>query len=452
MIKQITVSNILNFKEEFTIDFTGKKIDDTLYRIYNKDVIGNFALIYGKNNVGKSNFFRILSEVQRKVFHNRFNLEAYNPSGEDEDSLFEVVVENDNNEIRYGFVCNFKDQVIHEEWLLSKLNKSSRETLIFERGRDIDSHSFNKTLKVSDVKVMTELKRNILFLNHFSNISKPSDVIRDLLDELSMVLFISCLGGEDDLENIPGFISLYENETSYNILNLFLKSADLDIVNIKFSELSEIEKNFINIIRSIDSLDVDEEVKQAKFQKTVKENMEMLPTILKKNLLGKRTGEDDVHQISMEFIHRTGASFRLEELSTGTKQIISILLRVVGKIGSKSVFIFDEIETGLHPELISLLLNFFKLLSTLSPDQQFIITTHNEELLDLDFISNYNKVFFKYSNDKSTLYPVYLSEYAMREYQVPSKRYKLNAFETSPNTSSEYELHSYIKKIVETKL
>ena len=176
----------------------------------------------------------------------------------------------------------------------------------------------------------------------------------------------------------------------------------------------------------------------------VKENLPLLPTLLRKNLMGKVVDEENMKPISMEFIHRSGASYKLEDLSTGTKQIISILIRVIENIGKRSVMIFDEIETGLHSDLLDLLLSFFTDLVRTCSEQQYIITTHREELLDYEFISNENKVFLKFSEDNKDLEVHYLSEYRLRDYQLPSKRYKLNAFQTNPNTSKEYNLTSYI--------
>lgn len=448
MIKQITVSNLYNFKEEITIDFTIGEKGQELHHTYNNEKIGNFSLIYGKNNVGKSNFFRILKEVKKFVFDKSLILESYNPSSPDNDSLFEILVENNKNEIRYGFVVNIEKGEIKEEWLFSKIDGSNRESKIFDRNIVSESSSFSSKLKSSEIQGLKGLRKDVLFLSHLSDKESPFEVIDDMLNEFKEMMFYSCLVDSEGVENIPGFFSLYENDKYNEVINLFLESADLDIVNIKFSELTKDEDALVNTIREIEAMDLPSSEKEEKMGNLVKENLPLLPTLLRKNLMGKVVDEENMKPISMEFIHRSGASYKLEDLSTGTKQIISILIRVIENIGKRSVMIFDEIETGLHSDLLDLLLSFFTDLVRTCSEQQYIITTHREELLDYEFISNENKVFLKFSEDNKDLEVHYLSEYRLRDYQLPSKRYKLNAFQTNPNTSKEYNLTSYIKKLI----
>lgn len=452
MIKQISVKNLYNFKNEITIDLLNSgKDEEVLSKTYNKDSIGNLTLLYGKNNVGKSNFFQILKEVQIFVLENKNLLEPYNPSSDKLNSSFEFIIENSVNEIRYGFEINLKRNQIIDEWLFSKINGSSRETLIFDRNFEAGKPKFSQLISKVDINSMSNLKKEILFLNYFNNKKETIEVIADLLDEFRSLEFISCVGGSDTGDDLPGFFSLYENEENREIINLFLKSADLDITDIKFSELSDEENEFMNKMRLIDSMEIDSKDKERKIADLLETNTAILPNLIRKNLIGRVLHEGDIEPIYMEFMHKSGASFPFERLSSGTKQIISILMRVIIKFRTKSVLFFDEIETGLHSELVDLLLKFFKLTLLVNPDLQYIITTHQEELLDYDFISNDNKVFMKVNPVDADIEIEYLSEYKLRDYQLPSKRYRLNAFETNPNTSSEYNLFSFISNLKKEK-
>lgn len=447
MIKQISVENFYNFKNILTVDFTNSGNDDSLNYKYNKDFIGNFSLMYGKNNVGKSNFFNILKDAKVYVLEGDANFEYYRPNGFDKPSMFEIIIENDQNEIRYGFEIDVNRKIINDEWLFSKINGSSRESLIFDRNSEREEFKFSPLFKASEKKELENVRTDVLFLHHLSNKAETLSLIKELLTEFKEMTFISCiLGGDEDRgSEFAGFISLYENEDYKNIINEFLKSADLDIVNIKFSELTASENEVLTKLRALNAEGLPEKERDKKIQKLISENKEVIPGLLSKNLLARIVHEGVIEPFSMEFIHRSGASYSFKDLSSGSKQIISILIRVIDKIGKKSVLIFDEIETALHFDLTNLLVEFFRMLIQLEPQQQYIITTHQEELLDYEFISNENKIFLKYNTKSDELYVDYLSNYRLREYQVPSKRYKLDAFETNPNTSSQYNLKSVIQ-------
>ncbi len=139
----------------------------------------------------------------------------------------------------------------------------------------------------------------------------------------------------------------------------------------------------------------------------------------------------------IDYIHRSGASFPYALLSSGTKQLLLVVIEILDCMHVGGVGIYDEIETGLHFDLVDLILNIIKVVIEKEPKVQFVISTHREALLDYDFISNENKAFMKLENDTITI--DYLSNYHLNPDHLPSKRYQLNAFETNPNTAGLYE-------------
>lgn len=445
MIKQITVGNLYNFRNEVTVDFTVNK-NQGLFHSYNKENISNLSLMYGKNNVGKSNFFKILKQSIDFISNNNMNLEPYKPTGINENSLFEIIIENPNNEIRYGFEINIDAAKIVDEWMYAKRDGSTRETEIFGR----KELKFNNIFGGADKKVLEQVKDTVLYLNHLSSLSNQNSLIAELLSALNGVRFVTCLGSGDQHEISPGILALHKNKAYKEVLRTFLKSADLDIVDIETTELTYEEQAVIDELNNIFLSNDPQSVKNEKSRELFESKAELIPSLINRNLIGRVNNEGETDSVSYEYVHRNGARFIDTDLSTGTRQIISIVLMLIDAIGTDSVLIFDEIEAGLHIELIDLIMNLFKTLILDSSQLQLIITTHQESLLDYDFISKESKVFLKLSEDKDEIEVDYLSDYTSREYEVPSKRYKLNAFGTNPNTSSEYELNEAISKFKET--
>ena len=210
MIKQITLGNLYNFKEEITIDFDSSGKEGTSYQNYNKDFISNFSLIYGKNNVGKSNFFRALNESVDFIKKGRMMLTPYYPQLKEKPSIFEIVIENEKHEIRYGFEILIKSEIIKDEWMYAKIDNSSRESLIFNR----ETFKVHSTINKSDSNSLLELKDTTLFLNYFNTVNHKYDIIDEFMKSMNNLKFIDCVNA-----NIQEIIT-------DNIINLTILAND----------------------------------------------------------------------------------------------------------------------------------------------------------------------------------------------------------------------------------
>lgn len=437
MIKQFTVENIYNFKNEVTLDFTLSK-NDGLYHVYHKDKISNTSVMYGKNNVGKSNLFKALQQSIDLILNNNLKLQPYYPDGTNENSVFEIIVENENYEIRYGFELLINDRTIIDEWMYSKVYGSTRESLIFNRADSKYSKYFNK----NQLATFDNLVASKLIVNHCRSLKEQPEVINSFLEMLDQFTFMSCIN-KDDADLLPSIFSYHESPQIKRIMNAFLETSDLDIVSIDTQELSESENLLFETLRKITDSDLPEEEKREMNKKLTSENLELFTNLLSKNLIVRQDGLNKEDTVFVQFTHKNGAKFTLEELSSGTRQILSIILMTISKIGTNAILIFDEIETGLHIDLVNLLMDLFEIIIEKSPELQIIITTHQASLLDYGYIPKENKAFMK-KQKEGFIEIDYLSNYSLREYEKPSNRYNLDAFQTNPNTSSEYKLKTVL--------
>lgn len=338
MLKELSIKNLYNFKNEIFLDFTVSK-NDSLNRKFGKDNVSNFSLVYGKNNVGKSNLFKVIMEVSNLVLNNDFKLDYYRPSGKNTDSLFEIVLQDDSGEYIYGLKLNVLDKIIKEEYLI-----------------------------YNDNEVFVSKDRNKLDLSNY-----PEGLV--IIDFFKNINYIRSESSEDlILANINSL-----NDKKFLVLNTLVKVSDLDI--------KEIER-------------VNNEVK---------------------------------------FLKDECTSFGYQDISSGTKRVLSIGSAILKSIEKNSLFLIDELDSGLHLELISVLVNYIKYAINYNNDLQIITIIHREDLLDYHFISDESKIFLSLEEDDS-IDVSYLSQYILSENHMPSNRYKLDAFQINPNTSSEYEL------------
>lgn len=338
MLKDLCVKNLYNFKNEVHIDFTVSK-NDSLNHKYINDNVSNFSLIYGKNNVGKSNLFKIMMEIKDLVLNNDFKLDYYRPSGESLRSLFEIVLEDDSGEYIYGLKLNVLDKLIVEEYLI-------------HNNIDIFNSRNSKEIKLNkyqEAKIITDFFSNLTYIK--------SDSSEELI-----------------IENIKSL-----SDEKFEILNTLVKVSDLDI------KMISKEKNRIS------------------------------------------------------FLKDENTSFVYKDISSGTKRVLSIGASILRFIENKSLFLIDELDSGLHLDLINVLVNFLKYAINYNNNLQIITIIHREDLLDYHFISDESKIFLSLQDDNS-IDVSYLSQYILSEEHKPSNRYKLDAFQVNPNTSSEYEL------------
>lgn len=354
MLKQLCIKNMYNFKNEIILDFITHENSQVLKSNFKCEDVASISLIYGKNNVGKSNLFNILWRVKDFVLNNTFDINYYRPSGKNLESLFEIIVVDNDNEYRYGFSIDILNKRKISEWLYKTV--SNKEVLIFEDSNSDLSLSINKYTQATTV------------LSFFENLV----IIKD----------------DSQFEVVNRLINL--SDMNFNIMNKLIKASDLDIDFIK---------------------------------------------------------RDDQ---SIRFIKGFETIFDYSELSSGTKRLLSISVSILSNLNNKSLFLIDELDSGLHLQLINLIMTFIKYAILNSEHLQVLASIHREDLLDFEYISNENKIFL-HLNEKDEIEVSYLSQYYLDNEQLASNRYKLNAFMVNPNTSSEYEMITLLNDLSRRK-
>lgn len=346
MIKQIVIGNLYNFKGEIVIDFVNDKTGT--YHIYHDDPIGNITILYGKNNVGKSNFFKVLMDVKALVMHHTYGLKPYFPVVENKPSHFQIEFETDDHQYIYGFKTLVSYETILDEYLYID-----------------DRLAYRQDAPELQYELMAYKKR----------VDAPMDIVYDLFEKISYVSFLTPQT-DSLLKTLNALLFVERKQAIVEVVDTLLKTADLEISGITL-------------------------------------------------------GDD-----GFVFEHNTGAVFPYDLLSSGTKQLLKISLTVLKGMGG--LILIDEIEAGLHFDIVEVLMDFIALISEIAPETQFIISTHREDLLDIENISNENKVFMTLENHQ--IHINYLSNYYLSPDHLPSKRYRLDAFDVNPNTSRLYDL------------
>lgn len=442
MLKQIRFENLYNFKEEIVFDFVvSKDSDEFLVNQFNKDKIANFALLYGKNNVGKSNFIQIVKDIKTLLEEGKCEFQAFRPLTR-QSSMFELIFENAMNEIRYGVEFDIDEFSIVDEWMNAKLQGSSRETVIFDRKEEIFNRLFNRGI----LQAMKSLNDDKLIVSLLSSISDIPEIINEFLAHIKQISILNCLESEEEVMKSGIFhqqmTKLSQDIAGQKLIVELLHSADVDIDSFSVSVFSDEEMEGFDLF-----LEAMDQMKNKNLtEHDEKEVLNEVFRIVKKYPVHQFVGKPvygvmgdnnkNVSMFTLEFLHNTSAKFSYNDLSTGTKQIFNIGLLLYDKISSNHTVFLDEIETGLHPELLNVVVTFMSELASVFKENQFIITTHDEKLLDYPFIPDETKMFMKKENQK--IFIDYSSNFKYRGNHLQSRRYLLDAYASNPNITYDF--------------
>lgn len=361
MLLQFSFGNFRSFKDVQTLNFKSsrlvsedKQVDElNIAAIPSSEekplkIIG----IYGANASGKSNVLKALSLLKNLItasleteglpqkLHDPFRLIA---STEKLAGYFQAVLALDGKKYRYGFTIN-KDYNIESEWLFGNAHKN--ETYYFKRnGNDIQSNPefFREGLNLPEDK----LRKDTLFLTFCTAYDGPiSREIKNYFSEY--VIFDAYL----NQKKVLSFL-----DEPYESTNTLVEKGQKDTV---LGMLRDAGINYDDIEITSQQLAKDSVVKFVNLTKSIY------------NQEGKV--EDK-------------ASFNLDfDESDGTKKLYSYIGKLSRLLSDGGLLVSDEIDSNFHPSLLKYLIQQFQDPKTNKGNAQLLLTTHDTNLLDHNFM------------------------------------------------------------------
>ena len=371
MIAEFKVKNYCSVRDEIVLSFIPTNDNDP-DGIYTEEVaegvrLLKMACIYGSNASGKSTLLNAFS------FLCNFIVDSDNKKGDStrvEPFRLDDKSYKEKTEFTLVFYLNrekyilniiLDSQMIYHESL--KVYATSRATSLYER-------TYNETEGKSEIKFSASLglskkdqdaivantipNRAVMAAFGISNVGKTRlDLVYKMIQE-------------DTTVNIPLFsiakkILKKDNKKAQKFILEFLKMSDFNISNIQLkTEEEPIPQEMINMIESAP-----------------------IPDAKKNELLKNRT----IPKEDFVFTHHTSCGDKeLDEdsESAGTKRYLGLATMLYILLSSKDFCPIDELETSIHPELLSYFIRVF--LANSQKQSQLVFTTHNVGLLDEDYI------------------------------------------------------------------
>ncbi len=366
MIQEFRVKNFMSFKDEQVLSFEATKDTTSLeyltYEVKPNVRLLKMAIIYGANASGKSNLLFAIQTLWKLLFYPKSNKEEqidFKPFALTEDQPIEFGIVFFINGIKYQYTISYnKDYVLSE-----KLEYAPNGIISLFYSREFVGKDKVPVIKFGDLLGLSAKSKNTFIDNTLNNHTLLSTFAKISVDA-------------DPFKIIFEWIKDYVHEVSFkNKLLEIVKKINVDEKKKDFILKSLCQADF-NIIQ-IDLAEVPNEIP---YQLRMKlENDSSVPNSVKEQLL-KETSEDTL------FMHHTKEgdfSLRSGVESAGTLSYLTLLDQLYEMINQNHIYLYDEIERNIHYDLLIHYLSLFMMNSQAS---QLIFTTHDQLLLDEDFI------------------------------------------------------------------
>ncbi|MCW3463168.1 AAA family ATPase [Chitinophaga nivalis] len=376
MIISFSAQNFKCIKEKVTLSFEPEN-SDTLQDYYFIEPMKGvkllkLGLIYGPNGSGKTtiltslNFLRnlVIHPLQQKQEVLDFKPFLFDDKTQDAASSFELSFIHNNT--KYSYYLQFNRQAILSEKLYFH---SPNKALVFQRTtntlKQLTSIKFGGKIKIKKTAEET-LEANTLWnttvLSAFlkTNIELPE--LKNVTDWFIEVLKAVITPGASFKNYITRGLSEHKINKAYIIQ--FLKKADFAINDITIQTTKvNIKPNTLEMVALLN--------KQIESSHPDAPSLPLLEELEKKDLLFEHV---------IQKTDGTTASYRLpyEEESEGTQRYFQFSGLLDVMLHQESVFMLDELESSLHPDLIK---HFMLLFLVNVKKTQLMATTHHRELL-----------------------------------------------------------------------
>ena len=366
MIQEFQVSNFYSIREPISINFLPSS-DDKMLDYYTYEVkpglrLLKLGIIYGANASGKTtvleaiSFFRDFQVMRpndklKDMGFFPFMLDNYS---RDKNTAMEMTFFIDGE--KYVLKCEFNENLVLSEQL--NVYTSSRPTLLYERKYSQDTG--HTTITFGGKLGIPKKSQRIIEGNTINNCSVMaavgiSNIESSRLDKVFQYFSRNVMEMLYPRMSIMEYFKKQLNNSSEESIKSFLlqvlKASDFNIVDFYMSKKDEVESE--------------------------------------EDLIFKHTGD--------------GGEFTLnEELeSAGTKRFLGMATILYKLIHQNCFLPIDEIETSIHYELFSYFIKVF--LANSEESSQLLMTTHDINLLDEDFIRR-DVVWFTVKNENGATF------------------------------------------------
>lgn len=442
MLMRFTVSNFLSFgyksnesgavvPTEYHL-YAGKSEQHKERIIHYKErKVLKFSSIYGANASGKTNLITaidagkqiVLNTMDKVDFRDKFCRSNY--ANGDAPTLFEYEFTVGDRCLAYGFTVNLKNNTVLSEWLYEM--RTDEEYVIFERVVEEEKYYFDEDLFRNEEN-REQFHFFIKDANRIYTTLLLYEIKRRKMDDADFYIFNKVYEWFEYKLNViypetkigaSYFLFGSDNQKLVNIL----KYLDTGITDYSMRVMNE---------AAFKEYFPDESLAEKFLRKPDVDKNIKAKSILKfgDTLFALEYDETGAKKIAkLLFQHGADESkYEYGEESDGTQRLIE-LLDVILNDDEDKVFIIDELNRSLHPQMTIKFVETFLKFSE-KKTTQLIITTHESNLMDLNILRRDEIWFAVKENNNTSLYT--LEKFKIRYDKVVAKDYLAGRYGAVP--------------------
>lgn len=352
MLLAFEVQNYRSFRDVATLNLTRS----SRFRVeaFPEPDVAPAVALFGPNASGKSNLLRALgmmfSMIRRSASDGDTGLNytpyALGPATSDT-TRFQVTVRLDG--VRYDYGFTYDAERIASEWLHSW--PKGRQRVLFERGVEGDGWYFGDTLVGANQALSRATRSDALFLSTAKLLNH--DFLSSLQQRLgSLIRNVSSESLQETMQRTLERIA--RDPVRQAQVARLMTRAEFGIVGLSIEEdpfTDEMRETMRRVMKAVNPNATPAELSEV-------EGSQLLPQLEHQGANGK-----------------VAIPFGWE--SMGTRNFLALLGPILDRLSSGGVLIVDEIDTSLHPRLVSELVRLFQDPERNKRQAQLILSTHD---------------------------------------------------------------------------
>ena len=370
MLVQFRFNNFKCFKELNTLSLVAGKYKHL--KRHKIETSQDYSLLswiglYGENASGKSKAFQafqffktlVLTSSEENKYSNPIPIDPFRLDEESINlpSTFEIVFLLNGIQFRYGI--EITKECIKKEWLY---RRKKRETAILRRlGKEFKCNERYISKIESSIRNQNMLHDRMLLLSVLSQWQDP--LAKNIINWFKNANVISSVySGLEHYSNAMLMTPMKES-----ILSL-LCEADFGI-----SDLVPNEVDINSLPKEIKKILPEEAFSKGKFYDSINS------AHIKYNTYGEKIGKEMFHLEKDE--------------SYGTLAFLALTAPIIDTLKNGKVLFIDEIDKGLHPNLVEAIIKLFESTEINKKNAQLIFNTHNIALLRRSSETGYDQIY-----------------------------------------------------------
>jgi putative ATP-dependent endonuclease of the OLD family len=434
-ISKIKISNLFTFP--YLSWFNWKK-----GLVFDAREKSNFNILIGPNWSGKTNFLYIINQIFREWLINQYSYDKTILENK-EINKFNQVIKLEDKKLRnlskhYAFLdkpskvavtLKLNQYDFENIWFICKYNSLLNNILSKYSSLDIKFQDFDLYDVIFDHEIYLEFfintKNGTIRVANYNSLSNRMKFVLFYIQNMELIQI--CMNIYNDFDRkkdqrklyaLKNTFALLESERNilhdtygkyrpFNIDSISERSDDIeshkshkfasvtvwyDLFIIKLIKLAK--DKLTNEWKDYSNIDIIQRAEAIKSSHFFHEVNYFIYKLLKLNL-DIRIEEND--SMNLVFVNGKLSVFYFDQLSSGEKSIIMILISLFGYDLSNGLFIIDEPELHLHPYLLKSVVDVLKEIGT-KLNIQFFCATHSPVLIDEQSINNVYKFSFVEGN------------------------------------------------------